>query len=63
MACLEIINDDERWTTHSSSNKEVSIKYKLASATTVTIKIEGVMDAPIVNIFSLIYETDLYSSW
>lgn len=55
--------DEEGWKT-DTTNSAVTVRHKLAPGTsTVTIKIEGTMDVPILNVFSLLYESDLYYTW
>jgi hypothetical protein len=61
---METINDTKGWVVDSSSSKNVKVSYRMIPGRpTVSIRIEGIMKAPILNILSLVYETDLFHTW
>ena len=64
LATMEIINDNEGWTKDSSSSKKISVQYKTFDGdNTVTVKLEGIMTAPLLNLCGLCYEVDLFRTW
>ena len=64
LATLNIINDQNGWIRDSSSNKKVTVMYKYFEGDdAVTIKVEGLMNAPLLNLCGLCYEVDLFHTW
>jgi len=54
---------DEGWITEKA-NDQVVVKYKyIPNTELISIKIEGVVDCPLINLLTLIYETELYNLW
>jgi hypothetical protein len=61
---MESINSTEGWTIDSSSTKRIKVSYKKEEGQpTCTIKLEGIMHAPMLNLVSLANETDLFHTW
>lgn len=54
--------DDKDWITEKTGTVQVSYK-KVPGTPTVSLKCEGVIEVPLFNFISLIYETDLYPDW
>jgi hypothetical protein len=64
MKFLELVNSNEGWVRDSSSNKQIQVWYRVLPGTrTVTVRVEGIMHAPIMNVLSLCNESDLFYKW
>ena len=64
IATMSIINDNDGWIKDSSSNKKIKVQYKTFDGdNTVTVKLEGIMTAPLLNLCGLCYEVDLFRTW
>ncbi len=57
------MDDNEGWTTEKiSSGVKVSYK-KIKNEDTVSLKIEAILEIPVVHVCSLIYEIELFKEW
>jgi hypothetical protein len=57
------LDDNEGWTTEKiSSGVKVSYK-KIKNEDTVSLKIEAILEIPVVHVCSLIYEIELFKEW
>ena len=54
--------DDKDWVTENAGSVQVSYK-KVPGTPTVSLRCEGVVEVPIFNFISLVYETELYPDW
>jgi hypothetical protein len=61
---LELANSNDGWVRDSSSNKSIQTWYRVLPGTrTVTVRVQGIMHAPIMNVLSLFNESDLFHKW
>ena len=56
--------DSEGWTVHVDEGEAVKVLYKPREGSALhTLRMEGIVDAPLINIFSVLNETDLFTLW
>jgi hypothetical protein len=59
----EMFNDHEGWTTESIG-KDLTTKYKKIPRTAlISLRFEAILDIPLINVLTLLYEIDLYNEW
>eukprot|EP00820_Chromera_velia_P018276 Cvel_27373.t1-p1 / transcript=Cvel_27373.t1 / gene=Cvel_27373 / organism=Chromera_velia_CCMP2878 / gene_product=hypothetical protein / transcript_product=hypothetical protein / location=Cvel_scaffold3404:15876-16872(+) / protein_length=284 / sequence_SO=supercontig / SO=protein_coding / is_pseudo=false len=58
------LDSDEGWTEHVSHTPKLRVCYKPTPGSTIqTFRIEGLVNAPIQNVLSVLYEFDMYKNW
>jgi len=59
---LALMDGEEGWATECSKNG-LTVKYKAGAGQTISLKVEGIIRAPIFNFVTLVNEPDCFASW